>query len=145
MLVATQCQLLLMDNWQCVRTYEDKNTSINLLLKGYLAPLPGFDVDTFPFVAYSGCTGISLVNLSESYMEQLVKYEPTCTLGQQAFFFKNEEYGMSLHFTTGSKKLENGNIRLNWVRMGFKKDFSDVLSLYGKLPHSDTFGIMDGE
>ena len=52
---------------------------------------------------------------------------------------------MSLHFTTGSKKLENGNIRLNWVRMGFKKDFRDVLSLYGKLPHTDTFGIMDGE
>ena len=69
MLVATQHQLLLFHNWQFVRAFEDENTSVNLQLKGYLAPFPGFDLDGFPFIAYAGCTGINLVNLSSGHME----------------------------------------------------------------------------
>ena len=45
---------------------------------------------------------------------------------------------MSLHFTDGVKNFENGNIRLNWVRMGLKEDFNDILTNYGRLPYSDT-------
>ena len=52
-----------------MRAFEDENTSVNLQLKGYLAPFPGFDLDGFPFIAYAGCTGINLVNLSSGHME----------------------------------------------------------------------------
>ena len=104
---------------------------------GYFEKLPGFDLETFPFVVASSTKGINLVNVKESYCEPLILCEQTTTDGQRAFFFTRESYGMSMHFTI-SRALDNRKMRLEWVRMAFKSDFIETLRQVGRLPVTNT-------
>ena len=98
--------------------------------------LPGFHEIHFPFIVLQRKSGISIVNLRQSYMELLVEYATGCTDPQPAFFFKEEEYGMSLHFTA-PRDLENGQTRMKWIQMRFAWEFYETLKTYGQLPISN--------
>ena len=100
LLVATETsQLLLFHDWERIRVYPDSGPQAVLQAKGHLAPLPGFHMETFPFVAQAGEQSIHLINLREATSEPLIIAETSCLRGQPAFFFKTEQYGMSLNFT----------------------------------------------
>ena len=130
--------LLLLKNWELTHTYSDPNKQNDFWRRGFLATLPGFDSENFPFIACSGSKGINLVNVKQaSDMIPLMVSETTCQNGQQAFFFKYEKLGLSIHFTSG-RKLDNDCTRLNWIRMSFKPDFEDALREFGTLPITTT-------
>ena len=104
---------------------------------GYFWILPNFDPDEFPFMACSGDSAINLINIKEKTCEPLIICEQTCTWGQQAFFFTEEDKDISLHFTMGSK-MDTGNVRLEWVRMPLKSDLIKIIKKLGSPPTSDT-------
>ena len=69
MVVALEsASLLLLKDWGLVRVFSDPNPNNDFWRKGYMAPLPGFDADNFPFIACSGSRGINLVNVTDSVM-----------------------------------------------------------------------------
>ena len=70
-------------------------------------------------------------------MEPFILAENTSAFAQQAFFFKNEDFGMSIHFTQ-KRLIDKEHVRYNWVRMPFKPDFIEVLKRYSRLPFTKT-------
>ena len=56
----------------------------------------------------------------------------TTTHGQQAFFFKDEKYGQSLHFASKPE----GQIceSHEWHSLQLKRDFREYLEKHGRLP-----------
>ena len=76
LLVATATShVLLLHDWERVRVYADAGPQP---ATGYLAPLPGFDMEAFPFVAQAGERSINLINLREGSSEPLILAETTC-------------------------------------------------------------------
>ena len=65
--------LLVIDSWQVAHRIEDPSkTNIQ---KCWLAPLPGFDHESFPFVITSGAESYNIVNVKEGFMNPVV-YSP---------------------------------------------------------------------
>ena len=131
LLVAAKTQLLLFDDWRFIRAYDAQRNETKYIgesgsAMSYFEKLPGFDPATFPFVVSSSSKSINLINVKEPYAEPLILCEQTTCHGQRAFFFTQESYGMSMHFTIG-RALDNSKMRLEWVRMAFKSDFIETL------------------
>ena len=145
LLVATETShLILFHDWVRVKAYKDTNPQHGLKAKGHLAPLPGFDPVNFPFIAQACDRSINLINLKEASSESLISAETTCLRGQPAFFFKKEQYGMSLNFTHKTQvDTKNDHIRLNWTRMALKPDFAATLQRVGGLPLSKKEDIIE--
>ena len=78
-------------------------------------------------MAVSGYEGIAIVNLNEEHSEPLILINSTVAFGQQAFFFKKEPYGLSIHFAVRREIVEKSMERHNWARMPFKPDFIKTL------------------
>ena len=90
--------LLVIDSWQVVYRIEDPSkTNIQ---KCWLAPLPDFDHESFPFVITSGAESYNIVNVKEGLMNPIVYSPGSHCVAQEAGFFVNEENGISLHFAT---------------------------------------------
>ena len=80
--------LLLFINWKCMRVYNEEISALSTFLyTGQILQLPGFSYGTLPFVVCAGSNGLHLVNLSNNYIEILVKAEVISQFGQPAFFF----------------------------------------------------------
>ena len=119
MLVSSKKSIFNLHDWKVHHIYENKAFKVNFDKMGYFLPVPGFDLETFPFIIVSGRKSIKILNVNTNYMEPLVKTQATVTYGQEAFFIIEAEFGMVLNFTTG-RKLFNGNKRLEWVAMDLK-------------------------
>ena len=102
---------------------------------GYIQLFPGFE--SIPIVIIAGSTNISIVNFNEDYMEPFIYCDYTSAFGQPAFFFKKEDFGMSIHFSL-KRYIDNKHVRYNWVRMPLKSDFMDILKRYERLPLTKT-------
>ena len=61
MLVATESDLIYLDNWEVVRVYTDKTQNFTRTVN--MATLPDFDLAIFPFIFVSGSKSINLINL----------------------------------------------------------------------------------
>ena len=72
--------LLIVHNWKAVVTIGDSNPSN--FQKYWLAPLPGFDLESFPFVAVSGSETFNIINVSEYTQEQLIQIASRNTRSQ---------------------------------------------------------------
>ena len=90
--------LLMIENWKPVKVIF--RMMPNNHSKCYLAPFPNFDMKDFPFLVCSGSESYSLINVRDYKMQNLINASCANVRGQQAFFFKKEEFGYSLHFTT---------------------------------------------
>ena len=65
MVVTSQCnELILFDNWTYERVYDDPNPENSGPGSGFMCPLEGFNMETFPFIAWSRPNSINLVNLA---------------------------------------------------------------------------------
>ena len=125
--------ILLFNNWKCVRQYTDQTQANTFIQQGYISKLPGFDEASFPFLAIAGSQAILIINPHDEILDQLVLTPSSCRYSQQAFFFKVQDYGQSVHFTTVVKH-DDGTLQLDWVQMRFKPDFKDTLQRIGGLP-----------
>ena len=123
-------QLLLLENWVVIRKFEDPSELNNRSLQGWLCKLPGFNMEKFPFIVWSGETSINLVNINEGFTEPLIyrDYASFDHRGQQGVFCKGKLYGMTLHFSA-KQIFKNGDVRLNWCKMSFKPDFKKMLDI----------------
>ena len=66
----TSRDFLVVQNWQVVNSIHDPDFGNTLKL--WLAPLPGFDEKTFPFVIASGWQSYNLINVNDLSMEVLI-------------------------------------------------------------------------
>ena len=99
---------------------------------GYMGLLPKFS-KKIPLILVSGSKGLIVVSPDLGYQEPLILLKTSTAFGQQAFFFKDEEFGMSIIFTL-VRMIENGNERHNCARMPFKQDFYNIMSEFKRLP-----------
>ena len=141
-MVASQ-SLLLFEKWKCVREYKETN-DLNFFTMslqgetipmGYIHLLPGFE--HIPIVIVAGSTNFSIVNFSNGYMEPFIYCDYTSSFGQPAFFFKKEDFGMSITFPS-KRHIDDTHVRYNWIRMPLKSDFMDILKRYERLPFTRT-------
>ena len=153
LVTTTHDQILLFHDWKFIRFYNDSNspeykcwwdsdkTACKITINT-MAVLPGFDEVNFPFAAWARKNNISLVNIGEnaSYLDPLVEFDTPCRHPQQAFFFRKEDYGTSLHFTD-HRRVPNGQTRMTWVQMRFTREFSKTLSEKGRFVSSLRDGL----
>lgn len=66
-------------------------------------------------------------------MEAFIQTGTTCCGTQQPFFFKKEEKGMTLHYSSVEQSSDDMKY-LNWVQMKLKPDFKKMLKKLGCLP-----------
>ena len=108
--------LLIVQNWSPVkRVMRNSENNIN---KFCFMPLPGFNIKSYPFIICSGFEHISLINVKEMFIQVFVKEPCNTVRGQQAFFFKEEKYGHSLHFA--SKFREGKSEQHRWHSLQLK-------------------------
>ena len=107
---------------------------------GYMGLLPKFG--EIPLILVSGSKGLIIISPELEYHEPLILLNTSTAFGQPAFFFKDEEFGMSIIFTL-VRMIENGNERHNCARMPFKQDFYDIMKEYKRLPPTSPYQGME--
>ena len=107
--------------------------------RGYLQTIPFFD-EPSQFLAVASSSSINLINLEMMTMQPLIVADLTSLKGQQAFFFLEEEYGMSINF---AHRDANNKYRVNWSKVPYKKDFFEHLQKYGLLPITTTQDLLE--
>ena len=123
--------LFLLTDWQVILTVKDPfYKNIN---KNYIAALPGFDIQEFPFLLMSGDRSFNLLNVQNGHIEPFINAPNSVKDCQQAFCFTESKKGNRvLHFSTTN---ETGDqINQFWYRMRLKKDLIEVLQENGRLP-----------
>ena len=116
----TSRDIYVVHEWQVV--HRIKETSAGNTMKFWIAPLPGFDEEKFPFVICNGWETYNLINTKEFSMQTLVNATGMNCRSQVGAFFVKEEYGFNMHFAT--QTLTDRNTKLeNWHCMAFREDF----------------------
>ena len=90
--------LLIVHDWKLVKII--KEITPGNFNKHWILPLPKFNEESFPFLVCSGRGTFTLINLHDFRIEILIKVPCMSVSPQQAFFFKLEEFGFAMHFTT---------------------------------------------
>ena len=127
LLISTKSgSLILFHSFEFVKVYHQEGVN-------FISALPGFHEQQFPFLVTTSTKDVNLLNISNSYSEQLVD------AGATSLFFDTPDAteGFTMHFATGDN-VDVNHIWLGWVRMRFKSDFIDVLNRVGRLPLSQT-------
>ena len=112
--------LMIVERWKTTRR-------IPALVKGniekfYIRPHPDFDESSFPFLVCSGFQYYMLVNVRENRLEKFIDAQSCAIRSQQAFFFLEEPYGYSLHFSRNY--ISDDVLELHkWHKMELKHDF----------------------
>ena len=105
--------------------------------KHQLLPISGYDYETLPFVVSSGKKSINLINVQSATMQPLVQAGTWCYPGQSVAFFKAEEAGISLQYTTRTADDLN-NIWHSWFSTVLHSDFIECIEKLGRLPPTNT-------
>ena len=79
--------------------------------------------ESLPFLVISGRESFSLLNLIDFTKQKLIASPCVNIRCQQAFFFKKEDYGYCLHFTTKSASDGYNLEDQKWYMLPFKPDF----------------------
>ena len=126
--------ILVINKW-CVtnRISDDQGNT----LKYQLLPISGYDYDTLPFVVSSGSKSINLINVKSTTIQPLVQASTDCYAGQSVAFFKAEEAGISLQYTTRTADDLN-NIWHSWFSTVLHSDFIECIEKLGRLPPTNT-------
>ena len=90
--------LLIVYDWVPQRLIQ-RNVQANIY-KNFFLKLPKFDEEKFPFIACSGYEHISLINVRDQIMQIFIRSPCKTVQAQQAFFFKEEKFGYSMHFAS---------------------------------------------
>ena len=141
-ILVTAKSMRLYENWKMTKVikqidqvndnYFTMISRASLRPMGFFCLIPGFE--DVPLVVVSGNKGITIVNLRDEYSEPLILVNSTASFGQQQFFFKTEDYGLSFHFTLKRIINAKGKERHNWARMPLKPDFMQTLKDHFRLP-----------
>ena len=86
--------------------------------------LPGFDINDFPFILCAGMKCISLLNVKEGTSNPLI-YDITNPgfQGISNCFAKQEDYGLSIHWTTSVLNTDGRSENLiQYSYIALKKD-----------------------
>ena len=125
--------MLLISNW--VPTRVVYKVAPGNFYKHWIRPIPGFDEEYYPFLVCSGRESFNLINVKDADMEKLINASCINIRCQPAFFFKEEDYGFSMHFAT--KDVSDENIEVHkWHMLPFKDDFRETVMTTGNLPVS---------
>ena len=123
--------ILIVENWSQSRLIQDPDTHNQL--KRWISPLPGFDVETFPFLVCAGLASFNLINIQEGLTEVLIAADGDSG-SREAFFMLEKGNTFSMHFATSQSAA--GQRTENWHCMRFREDFTETLRSFGRLPIS---------
>ena len=93
--------LLIVHDWNEIHRIEDPQTGN--ADKFWIDKMPGFDPELFPFPVVSGSGTFNLINVRKRQMQPLIQAQCKNLISTQAFFFRGERYGFSMHFCTGAR------------------------------------------
>ena len=128
----THGNLILVHNWEALKLIQEADPRNNE--KNWLALLPGFDLNSFPFVVSSGKLSYNLINVKSEYMAPLIQGSGNNgTVERPAFFLERDNSNLDMFFVT-TGLIEDSHYELNMHCMTFKEDFTQTLNEYGRLP-----------
>jgi len=128
LLVSVQLtDLLILDNWSVVQRISDPSSGN--VQKCWQALLPGFNLESFPFVVVAGHETINLVNVKEHTLQPLIQAKNRNIRSQKAAFFMSSDSGFNMHFAT-HRSTEDRRREDCWYMMPLKDDFTQTLRTY---------------
>ena len=77
------------------------------LYKYWIAPLPGFNLETFPFVVSAGAKTFSLINVKESRLEKLINATSYPDAAMEGATFSLQGSTIDMNFATFMTRNEN--------------------------------------
>ena len=137
LLVAIDGILLIVHEWKVVKRVDEPSLTNSGIY--WLAKMPGFDINTFPFCISQGSPTFNLINVKEGYNDILIKDTQKHKYGQQAGFLMPDNdsnaYPVSLHFV--NRLISSKGLRTSrWHSIKFMKDFKETLEKFHRLPIS---------
>ena len=135
--------ILVLDKWQLV---EEVKSDTHLII-GKHSFLPTFNLETFPFVLQFTDNTYDIVNVKNGFRSTLIN----ATAGhytkhnKQSFsFFVEQTNGLTeLHVCSRQRNEANTLWENSWLCLDLNKDFTSILTKYGRLPHASLQGVMD--
>ena len=88
--------MYLVEDWQSVRVIFDPNLANTFKTQAML--LPGFDEQTFPFIAVTGLESLSVFNVKTCTHQPLLNHKFSAMSGNQSLFFAVDGSGMQVHY-----------------------------------------------
>ena len=67
---------MLVEDWRATKIIKDPRSGN--ILKQWLCPMPGFDLEEVPFVLSSGSESFNIVNLKTYFMQALIDTPAPC-------------------------------------------------------------------
>ena len=122
---------MIVEDWKTTKIIKDSRS--NNRLKQWLHPMPGFDVENFPFIISSGMESFNIVNLKTCFMQALIETPAAYHQSAQGGFFKQDEDGISFNYAQQSVS-EGGECRENWFSFTLRSDMLGALKQFGRLP-----------
>ena len=117
--------LLVVHDWCTIRKIEDPNQAN--ISKYWIARMPFFDEETFPFLVSAGYETFNLVNVKDFTQDVLIQATGKIFFSQRAAFFTIMRHNtFRMHFATRTITAENKRLK-QWHSMNFKRDFIEVL------------------
>ena len=68
--------LMLVEDWKATKIIKDPRSGNRL--KQWLCPMPGFDLEEFPFIICSGTESYNILNLKTYYMQAFIDTPAPC-------------------------------------------------------------------
>ena len=88
--------MFLVEDWESVRVIFDPNLANTFKTQTML--LPGFDEQTFPFIAVTGQENLSVFNVKTCTHQPLLNHKFRSYPGNQSLFFAVDGSGMQVHY-----------------------------------------------
>ena len=123
--------LLIVHDWVVIKYI--KISTIGDNRKHWVAALPNFNIETFPFILCSGKRAISLINVETFHSDVLVNTSSQGIAGQDGAIFKDGSNDLNMYFPSRTSET-SGIVNYKVHLMQFKEDFVKILQKLGRLP-----------
>ena len=78
------------------------------MYKYWIAPFPGFNLDTFPFLVSAGSKTFSLINVKERRLEKLINASSYPDAAMEGAYFEQMKTGsVHMHFASFLARFDN--------------------------------------
>ena len=125
--------LLMVENLKTIRVITDSDKTNNY--KYWIAPLPGFNMDTFPFLVSAGAKAFSLINVKQQKLEKLINATSFPDAAMEGAFFTVDKGTITMNFASFMARFDNPEqMCFQWNKFSFHKDFQEAITALGRLP-----------
>lgn len=114
--------LLMVQHLKEVRVIADHDKGN--LYKYWVAPLPGFDLETFPFLVSAGAKTFSLINIKERRLEKLINASSYPDAAMEGAYFEVDGTTTTMNFASFLARIDSpDHVCFQWNKVAFHSDF----------------------